>query len=155
MLPAEGFPTVLVTSRLGLPLPVQLHLASVSFPPFTSSTSFPGCLVQITAWPFLRCVGFVINDIDSAPDSWLHRAGCWTTYWDNTHTHTQARGKPNTASGKRWLKPLRGAAPLNHSFRVRCLSMLCKGIRERVRKSKTLGVPGCLGKFQCQYQFLH
>lgn len=53
--------------------------------------------------PALRCVGSVINDIDTALDSWLHRAGCWTTYWDNTHIHTHKYTQKHTNSLRRGM----------------------------------------------------
>lgn len=50
---------------------------------YNSSSALP--LSPLT--PSRCCVGSVINDIDTALDSWLHRASCWTTYWANTHIH--------------------------------------------------------------------
>lgn len=74
---------------------------------YNSSSALP--LSPLT--PSRCCVGSVINDIDTALDSWLHRASCWTTYWDDTHIrvnkYTLAR-KTQTAQGKVWLKILLG-----------------------------------------------
>lgn len=67
-----------------------------------------------------RCrVGSVINGTDAALDSWLHRASCWTTYWD-THANKNTQ---NTNSPRKGMTPniTGSAAPLNHSLGVRCL----------------------------------
>lgn len=105
----------------------------------TSSTSFPRCLVQITtpAWPFPSPSSLPFSAVLGLwlMTSTLHWTADYIELVVEQHietTHTPARAstgthtRPQTAQGKVWLETLQGAAPLNHSFRVRCLSMLFK-----------------------------
>lgn len=77
--------TPLPSCHLSLNFMRLLHISwilpSVSFTDYNSgagSFAAPSLLAAS-----LCCVGPVINDISTALDSWLHRAGCWTTHWDN------------------------------------------------------------------------